>query len=84
MHRIVLFLKLMNGLKDDRETTENDKHTGRPVTFTNKNKVAEIQECIREDRRVTVWYIVRYSLGHYMCLISLECAAFRQDWYRAC
>ena len=39
---------------DGRETTEDDKHTGRPVTVTNDRKVAEIEDYILEDRRVTV------------------------------
>ena len=47
--------------KDDgRESTEDDKHTGRPVTITTEKKVAEIQEFILEDRRVTVETVARH------------------------
>ena len=47
----------MNCFKDVRE---DDKHTGRPVTVTNDRKVAEIKECILEDRRVTVENVAVY------------------------
>ena len=40
---------------------EDDKHTGRPVTITTEKKVAEIQEFILEDRRVTVETVTRHS-----------------------
>ena len=36
------------------------KHTGRPVTITTEKKVAEIQEFILEDRRVTVETVARH------------------------
>ena len=35
--------KWMRHCKDGRESTEDDKHTGRPVTITTEKKVAEIQ-----------------------------------------
>ena len=50
----------MQRLKDGRESTEDDKHTGRPVTITTEKKVAEIQEFILEDRRVTVETVARH------------------------
>ena len=40
--------------------TEDDKHAGRPVTITSEKKVAEIQEFILEDRRVTVETVARH------------------------
>ena len=46
--------------KDGRESTEDDKHTGRPVTITTEKKVVEIQEFILEDRRVTVETVARH------------------------
>ena len=46
--------------KDGRESTEDDKHTGRPVTITTEKKVVEIQEFIFEDRRVTVETVARH------------------------
>ena len=36
------------------------KHTGKPVTITTEKKVAEIQEFILEDRRVTVETVARH------------------------
>ena len=48
----------------DLKTVENQqkmiKHTGRPVTITTEKKVAEIQEFILEDRRVTVETVARH------------------------
>ena len=44
----------MNRFKDGREAIEDDKHNGRQVTVTSDRQVAEIQEYILEDRRVTV------------------------------
>ena len=52
--------KWMRCFKDGRESTEDDKHTGRPVTITTEKKVAEIQEFILEDRRVTVETVARH------------------------
>ena len=52
--------KWMQCFKDSRESTEDDKHTGRPVTITTEKKVAEIQEFILEDRRVTVETVARH------------------------
>ena len=52
--------KWMRHFKDSRESSEDDKHTGRPVTITTEKKVAEIQEFILEDRRVTVETVVRH------------------------
>ena len=46
--------KWMNRFKKRRDTTKSDKRKGRPVTVSNKRKVAEILEYILEDRRVTV------------------------------
>ena len=46
--------KWMNCFKEGRDTTKSDKRKGRPVTVLNERKVAEIQEYILEDRRVTV------------------------------
>lgn len=46
--------KWINRFKDGRETTEDDTHTGRPVIIKSDKKIAEIQEFILEDRRVTV------------------------------
>ena len=40
--------------KEGRDTTKIDKRKGRLVTVSNERKVAEIQEYILEDRRVTV------------------------------
>ena len=44
----------MNRFKEGRDTTKSDKRKSRPVTVSNERKVAEIQEYILEDRRVTV------------------------------
>ena len=52
--------KWMRRFKDGRESTEDDKNTGRPVTITTEKKVAEIQEFTLEDRRVTVETVARY------------------------
>ena len=52
--------KWMWRFKDGRESMEDDKHTGRPVTITTQKKVAEIQEFILEDRRVTVETVARH------------------------
>ena len=38
--------KWMRRFKKGRESTEDDKHTGRPVTITTEKKDAEIQEFI--------------------------------------
>ena len=46
--------KWMNRFKEGRDTTNREKRKGRPVTVSNERKVAEIQEYILEDRRVTV------------------------------
>ena len=46
--------KWMNRFKEGRDTTKSDKRKGRPVTVSNERNVAEIQEYILEDRRVTV------------------------------
>ena len=46
----------MNHFKDSRETTKDDKHTGRPVTVTNKQN----QEYILKERRVTVENVARH------------------------
>ena len=54
------FSKWIRRFKDGRESTEDDKHTGRPVTITTEKKVAEIQEFILEDRRVTVETVARH------------------------
>ena len=43
----------MNRFKEGRDTNKNDKRKGRPVTVSNERKVAEIQEYILENRRVT-------------------------------
>ena len=74
---------------DGKETTEDDKHTGRLVAVTNVKKVTEVQECIPEDRRVNVENVARHLVFRMeelraLCPISLECAVFRQDGYRAC
>ena len=50
----------MRRFKDGRESTEDDEHTGRPVTITTEKKVAEIQEFILEDRRVAVETVARH------------------------
>ena len=50
----------MRRFKDGRESTEDDKHTGRPVTITTEKKVPEIQEFILEDRRVIVETVARH------------------------
>ena len=82
--------KWMRRFKDGRESTEDDKHTGRPVTITTEKKVAEIQEFILEDRRVTVETVTKHFDISYgtaqdiMTILSSECAAFQQDGYRAC
>ena len=55
-----LFQSGCGRFKDGRESTEDDKHTGRPVTITTEKKVAEIQEFILEDRRVTVETVARH------------------------
>ena len=52
--------KWMRCFKDGRESTEDDKHTCRSVTTTTEKKVAEIQEFILEDRRVTVETVARH------------------------
>ena len=52
--------KWMRRFEDGRESTEDDKHIGRPVTITSEKKVAEIQEFILEDRRVTVETVARH------------------------
>ena len=52
--------KWMRRFKDGRESTEDDKHTGRPVTITTEKKVPEIQEFILEDRRVIVETVARH------------------------
>ena len=52
--------KWMRRFKDGKESTEDDKYTGKPVTITTEKKVAEIQEFILEDRRVTVETVVRH------------------------
>ena len=44
----------MNCLKEGRDTIKSDKRKGRPVTVSNEWKVAEIQEYILRDKRVTV------------------------------
>ena len=46
--------KWMNRFKVGRDTTKSDKRNGRPVTVSNERKVAEIQQYIFEDRRVTI------------------------------
>ena len=50
----------MNRFKDGRKTTEDDKHTCRPVTVSKEKKVAEIQEYLLEDRRVNVENVARH------------------------
>ena len=59
--------KWMRRFKDGRESTEDDKHTGRPVTrsITTEKKVAEIQEFILEDRRVTAETVARHFDNSY-------------------
>ena len=52
--------KWMRPFTDGRESTKDDKHTGRPVTITTEKKVAEIQEFVLEDRRVTVETVARH------------------------
>ena len=55
----------MNRFIDGRETTEDDKHTGRQVSVTNDRKVAEMQDYILEDRRVTVENVaVQFGISH--------------------
>ena len=44
----------MNRFKEGRDTTKSDKRKGKPVIVSNERKMAEIQEYILEDRRVTV------------------------------
>ena len=57
--------KWMRRFKDGSESTEDDKHTGRPVTITTEKKFAEIQEFILEDRRVTVETVARhFDISH--------------------
>ena len=46
--------------KDSSESTQDDKHTARTVTIRTEKKVAEIQEFILEDRRVTVETVARH------------------------
>ena len=43
----------MNRFKEGRDTTKSYKRKCRPVTVLNERKVAEIQEFILEDIRVT-------------------------------
>ena len=49
VYQMVLHCKCnwMNGFKDGIETTEDDKHTGQPVTSTNDRKVAEFKHSWR-------------------------------------
>ena len=58
------------------------------MTVSNEWKVAEIQEYILEDRRVTVENVaehfgISYGYLRILCLISLECGMFRRDGCRA-
>ena len=58
--------KWMRRFKDGRESAEYDIHTGRPVTITTEKKVAEIQEFILDDRRVTVETVARhFDISYY-------------------
>ena len=82
--------KWINLFKEGRDITKSDKRKGRPVTVSNERKVAEIQEYILEDRRVTVENVAKKFGISYgtaqdkLCLTSLECDVFRRDRCRAC
>ena len=54
VYRKVPFLSGWNRFKEGRDTTKKDKRKVRPVTVSNERKVAEIQEYILEDKRITV------------------------------
>jgi ribosomal protein S25 len=47
----------MKRFKDRREATEDDRRAGRPVTVTDEETVAAIQEYILRDRRVSVEHV---------------------------
>ena len=81
--------KWMWRFKDGRESTEDDKLTGRPVTITTEKKVAEIQEFILEDRRVTVETVARHfdiSYGTAQDIMTNKLGMCRVSarWVRAC
>ena len=40
--------------KDDRESMEDRKHSGRPFTCTTLEMIAKVREVILEDRRQTI------------------------------
>ena len=79
----------MNCFKEGRDTTTNDKRKGRPVTVSNKRKVAEIQEYIFADRRVTAENVaehfgISYSTAQDIMSNKLGCDVFRRYGCRAC
>ena len=79
----------MQRFKDSRESTEDDKHTGKPETITTEKKVAQIQEFILEDRRVTVKTVARhndisYGTAQDIMTNKLGMRRFQQDGYGAC
>jgi hypothetical protein len=41
-------------VKDGRGSVEDDKHSGRPSTCTNPERIAKVLEVILEDRRQTI------------------------------
>ena len=40
--------------KDGRESVEDDKHSGRPSTYTTLEMIAKVPKVILEDRRQTI------------------------------
>ena len=73
--------KWMNRFKERRDTTESDKRKGRPVTVSNERKVAEIQEYILEDRRVTVENVAEHfgiSYGTAQNIMSWNATCFSE------
>ena len=57
--------KWMKRFKDGREATEDDTRAGRPVTVTDEETVAAIQEYILRDRRVSVEHVAdRFAISY--------------------
>jgi hypothetical protein len=54
--------------KDDRESVEDDKHSGRPSTYKTPEMIAKVHEVILEDRRQTIHDVCnRVGLSYGSC-----------------
>jgi histone-lysine N-methyltransferase SETMAR len=58
--------KWMKRFKDGREAIVDDSRVGRPVTLTDEETVAVIQEYILRDRRVSVEHVAdKFAISYY-------------------